>query len=175
MAEQTVSIRLGGRRGGHTIVDAIDGDLGRLLWCKCNHGYAVRRVWTGTRKAGVTRTTFRIHREIAARMLGRPLDHKEEVDHINGKPLDNRRENLRVVSHQQNLQHRTTVQSNNTSGYRGVGWLPANQKWRARVKHNGIDIHVGLFDDPHKAALAAKKARESLGFLSHEKASTATV
>ncbi len=49
------------------------------------------------------------------------LNYAEELvaDHINHKRFDNRFENLRVVSHQQNMRNKIT-QSNNTSGKPGV-------------------------------------------------------
>jgi len=44
-----------------------------------------------------------------------------ETDHINNNPLDNRRSNLRMVTHQQNIMNQK-VSKNNTSGYKGVYW-----------------------------------------------------
>lgn len=47
------------------------------------------------------------------------LDQNKIVDHINGDGLDNRRCNLRYVTHSENLQNKSK-QKNNTSGYRGI-------------------------------------------------------
>lgn len=43
-----------------------------------------------------------------------------DVDHINGDRLDNRRTNLRIVSHRHNMENRKGANSNSTTGVRGV-------------------------------------------------------
>ena len=53
-----------------------------------------------TIKVGSKRTTLRLYREL----LGNPPN--LDVDHINGNTLDNRRQNLRAVTHQENLCNR---------------------------------------------------------------------
>lgn len=55
------------------------------------------------------------------------------IDHINRKPWDNRIENLREVSHSENLLN-TGIQSNNTSGFRGVYFCNTHKKWKAQVR-----------------------------------------
>lgn len=45
-----------------------------------------------------------------------------EIDHINGDTLDNRKENLRIVTHQHNMMNQRVLPSNNTSGTIGVTW-----------------------------------------------------
>lgn len=51
-----------------------------------------------------------------------------EVDHISLDTLDNRSENLRVVTHQQN-QINHSLQRNNSSGVSGVDFYPRNEKY----------------------------------------------
>jgi len=67
-----------------------------------------------------------------------------EVDHINLDRLDNRRENLRAVTHQQN-QINQPLQRNNTSGVSGVSFYPPRGKFRARIKIGQHDIHLGYY------------------------------
>ncbi len=74
----------------------------------------------------------------------------DEIDHINGIRHDNRISNLRQASRKQNMENR--VQPIGASGYRGVCWLEANQKWRASIVHNGKNIYLGLFDTAEEAA-----------------------
>lgn len=73
-----------------------------------------------------------------------------EVDHINRDKLDNRLENLRLVSHRENLLNcgpRITSQS----GYRGVS-RNRQGKWVARCRVNGKYLHLGVFATPKMAA-----------------------
>jgi hypothetical protein len=53
------------------------------------------------------------------------------VDHINGHRLDNRKENLRVCTKQQNLQNR--IMRRGTSKYKGVRWNKLRKKWQAAL------------------------------------------
>src|SRR4051812_1741281 len=52
------------------------------------------------------------------------------IDHINRHILDNRRENLRVVSQQQNVWHSGKAKHGTTSIYKGVSAYKG--RWRAR-------------------------------------------
>lgn len=72
------------------------------------------------------------------------------VDHINRNPLDNRKANLRLVTHQVNCQN-AGLRSNNTSGYRGVSWNKIDRKWVACVRINYQRKTLGYFTDVHEA------------------------
>jgi hypothetical protein len=84
------------------------------------------------------------------------------IDHINGNKLDNRKANLRVATHAENMRNRK-IQKNNKSGYRGV-----HQKkdgyWYAQIKINGEQIFLGAYKSAEQAADAYnKKAEEAYG------------
>lgn len=79
-------------------------------------------------------------------------------DHINQNGLDNRNENIRFCTHQQNS-FNVSYSKNCTSGCRGVHWNSKNNKWRARIKFNGRSIEIGSFDILEDA-IAARKAAE---------------
>lgn len=81
----------------------------------------------------------------------------QQVDHINMDTLDCRRSNLRFCTNAQNQRNRAK-HHDNTSGYKGVDWMKSRQKWRARIMIDRKEIHLGLFDDPIKAAEAYDKA-----------------
>ena len=74
----------------------------------------------------------------------------DEIDHINGVRGDNRIANLRQATRKQNMENR--VRPVGSSGYRGVVWLEANQKWRASSVHNRKNIYLGLFDTAEEAS-----------------------
>lgn len=75
---------------------------------------------------------------------------KEDLDHINGDPADNRISNLREATDAQNLANMKTPVTN-TSGYKGVQWHKAAQKWTATFKHNGETYYLGLFENKEDA------------------------
>lgn len=84
-----------------------------------------------------------------------------QVDHINGDGLDNRRVNLRVVTHAQNQQNQTP-QVGCSSRYRGVVWHKARGKWWARCKHQGRQYSAGYFADEDEAGQAAADIRRRI-------------
>jgi hypothetical protein len=73
-----------------------------------------------------------------------------EIDHINGNRVDNRIENLREVTHQQNCMNRAKAQ-NNKSGYKGVSWHKVAKKWQAHLSIGGKSVYLGLFETAEKA------------------------
>ena len=74
------------------------------------------------------------------------------IDHIDGNPYNNRIDNLRLVTHQQNQFNQTKK--------RGYCWEKRYKKWRAYIKLDGKLKHLGYFEteqDAHEAYLKAKK------------------
>ncbi len=76
------------------------------------------------------------------------------VDHINGDTLDNRKSNLRYVSHSQNI-FNARGQRDTKSKYKGVS--TSGNKWRAYIKPNGKQIIIGYYDTQEEAAKAYDK------------------
>jgi hypothetical protein len=83
------------------------------------------------------------------------------VDHENGVRDDNRWINLRLASPRQNIANIVGYASN-TSGVRGVSWIPQSKKWGARIKSCGKLKHLGLFEDIESARQAYEAARIAL-------------
>lgn len=83
----------------------------------------------------------------------------EEVDHINnnGPKDDNRICNLREATKSKNQFNRGRTK-NNTSGFKGVQFKKDIGKYRARIKNNLKDIHLGYFSTPEEAYEAYKEA-----------------
>lgn len=80
-----------------------------------------------------------------------------QVDHINGNKLDNRLQNLRVVTQQQNSWNRGP-RKNSQSGLKGVCLHKPTQKWLAKICVDGKQKHLGLFEDKLEAARAYNQA-----------------
>lgn len=133
-------------KGKVAIVDDDDYDvISKYNWYFHKNGYALRN---RIKEDGTGGKVIRMHRVISGAEEG------SDVDHINGDKLDNRKVNLRVVSRSQNNYNRR-IQSNNTSGYKGVSWSKQKGKWHARIFLNNRKLkHLGFFDDVVDAAKA---------------------
>jgi hypothetical protein len=78
---------------------------------------------------------------------------ENDIDHISGIKDSNFIKNLRVSTRSQNLFNRG-VTKNNTSGYKGVSFDKATNKWMAKARLNGKRYYLGLFVTPEKASEA---------------------
>ena len=142
-------------RGFIATVSPIDADLLEFKWLSTSDKYAMRFV--RTRPNQTKQKHIIMHRVILERMMGRTLSKDEIVDHINGDKLDNTRENLRLANKSQNNSNRGKS-NNNTSGYKGVYWHKAGQKWGASIGVNNKNKHLGLFESIEKAVHAYNEA-----------------
>lgn len=77
---------------------------------------------------------------------------KECIDHINGIRDDNRIENLREATKQQNMLNRKSW--GKTSSHKGVCWDKKGKKWKAQYQYKGKVYHVGYYDTELEAAKA---------------------
>ncbi len=84
-----------------------------------------------------------------------------EVDHINGDPFDNRRLNLRLCTHNENVMNRRKF-CNTVSQFKGV--YSNNGLWQAAIGVGGKRYHIGTFATAEEAAAAYdRRARELHG------------
>lgn len=95
-------------------------------------------------------TSFKMHRIIMNAKPG------QIVDHINGNVLDNRRENLRFVTSQQNSINSKT-NCRNKSGYKGVFYRKDRKRWVAKIRINKARISLGTFNSVQEAFNAYKE------------------
>lgn len=81
----------------------------------------------------------------------------DEIDHINGNRLDNRWENLRAVSREENFKNKK-IAKNNTSGVMGVHKDKNLNKWIVQINVSGKKKNLGKFDDFFEAICRRKSA-----------------
>lgn len=130
-------------KGKVALVDEEDYEkLIKYKWHAINGKYAARSVWDGLNKK---KTMVLMHREV----LGNPegLD----VDHINLNTFDNRKVNLRAITHQHNCFNRPGLEGH--SRFKGV-IKSAKGKWAARISISGKGINLGSYKTEEDAARA---------------------
>ena len=88
---------------------------------------------------------------------------KGGIDHKDGDATNNRIENLREATHQQNMQNSKTPK-NNSSGFKGVRRQKKTGKFESYIILNCKQKHLGTFPTKEQAAVArASAARQYFG------------
>jgi hypothetical protein len=113
-------------------------------WCAGTGSFYVRRSYHALGKC----TGIKMHREIMSPPKGLC------VDHINRDTTDNRRSNLRICTSGQNIQNSRAKPTGTASKIKGVTRVSSSTKWRARIRVNGTEVHLGCFTNKTAAALA---------------------
>jgi len=85
------------------------------------------------------------------------------IDHINGIVDDNRLENLREVTNQENHVNMKR-DSRNKSGITGVTWDTEKNKWIGNIFYKGKNIFLGYSEDKQILAEKRKQEEQRLGF-----------
>jgi hypothetical protein len=133
--------------GEWTILDSQDYyRFGNLKWFVSGNGsnlYAARSFKTGPLRTTITH----LHRQIMNPPPGLLVDHR------NCNSLDNRRANLRLATHQENMRNRRK-RKNTSSRFIGVTFDKQRGKWLARIIYQGKRIFLGRFDTEIEAARA---------------------
>jgi hypothetical protein len=138
----------GKHKGKHVaIVDDDDYErINKFRWHRHSSGYAIR-------KDRINRKELFMHRDV----VNCPDD--MDVDHKDMDKLNNQKSNLRICTNAENIRNRNAPK-NNTSGYKGVCWLPDRKRWAVHVKEK----FVGHFFSKEEAARAYdRKAKELFG------------
>lgn len=130
-------------KGKYALVDDEDFEyLNQFKWCF--NGYAIRRV----------KIAKHVYKVIFIHRIVNNIPDGFEGDHINHDKLDNRRSNLRTVTHKQNT--RNPGLRKNSSGTLGVSWIKDRQKWLATIATNRKTKYLGIYKHKEHAILARK-------------------
>jgi hypothetical protein len=151
-------------QGFAAVVDDEEGHLAAHKWCvegsKKGHVYAVRSVKCADGK----RRNIRLHRVI----LGLELTDKRVGDHIDGNTMNNRRQNLRAATNQQNLRNVVGGQVSGSTGLLGVS--RRGSRFMAHIMVDSVQKCLGTYSTPEDANHARLVAELSLFGISPRRA-----
>lgn len=137
-----------------TVDDDDFESLSKHNWQFClshgEKGYARRKITVNSKRVLII-----MHRVITNCPSGM------EVDHINGDTLDNRKQNLRICTRQENAQN---IGRHKDSGnlHLGVYWNKLERKWKAGITSDYKHIHLGTFSTMEEAMAARKIAEKKI-------------
>ena len=123
-------------------------ELNTYTWFKANTGYAM---------TNINRVHYLFHRMVIECPEGM------EVDHINRNKTDNRKSNLRTVTHRENNINKGITRAN-TSGCTGVSFIKNRNKWYANICVHGRTKGLGFYDEYEDAVKARKEAEIKYGY-----------
>jgi len=129
-----------------------------------NSRFAEEKAITSLHSAGYYVGTLFGETVFAHRIIGEMLfgDISDcEIDHINGIRSDNRPQNLRPVSRQENRKN-IKIQKTNTTGH--IGIRRSGARWRATIQSEGVLYNLGTFHTQEEAVLVRKNAETRMGF-----------
>ncbi len=104
----------------------------------------------GKKRYIYTRINKKIQLSLHQLIMGKPPV-GYEIDHRDTNPLNNRKYNLRFVTHQQNVMNKKI---------KGYYWYKAYNKWSTKICINGKEIHLGYFTDEQDAIKARREAEQ---------------
>lgn len=150
------------------IVDdnTIDPKILSMKWFLQKNGYVVCTLYLG--KIGnkyVTKTIY-LHRMIINAKKG------FQVDHIDQNKLNNKSENLRICTNQENTRN-TKSRKGSTSKYKGVCWDNETKKWLAQIcigkgKHKNLGRFINEEDAAKAYDAAAKLYHGEFAYLNYK-------
>jgi len=88
---------------------------------------------------------------------------KGEIDHEKGVRDHNWIDDLRDVTHSENLKNQK-MRKNNTSGVMGVSWYKRKKKWESYIQIDQKKVRLGYFSDKFDAICARKSAEIKNGY-----------
>lgn len=129
--------------------------LDKYCWNVIQHGYLTANEHGNPKHK---RPPIRQHRYIlATHGLLDFDDSNAHVDHINGNPFDNRKQNLRVVTRQENMLNQK-LRVDNSTGHKGVSYNKRTGKYIASITRGHKTKHLGSYNTAEEAGAAYDKA-----------------
>jgi hypothetical protein len=101
-------------------------------------------------------TICRIHRLVATYFCKNENNYNE-IDHIDCNKINNHYTNLRWTTSRQNIRN-ILKRDGALSKYLGVSYDKQNQKWKAQIRINKKQKHIGNFDTEEEAYQAFRDA-----------------
>lgn len=135
-------------------------------WKAWNSHYANKEAFTYTHVGGykhglILRKQYKAHQVTWAMCFGEwPVFN---IDHIDGDTANNKIENLRHVSHAENMKNYKRPVTN-TSGVSGVSFHKRTKKWQVQIRHNDRIKYIGVFTDFEEAVRVRKQAEIDYGY-----------
>lgn len=134
-------------------------------WNSWNAKHAGNQAFTSRNEDGHMMTILDYVLYTAGRIIWKWVTGKdpvEQVDHKNRDPSDNRWVNLREASAAQNARNRS-IPANNTSGRVGVYFYKPTKNWKASIRIQKQQVHLGTFDTKEEA-MQARAVAERLHY-----------
>jgi len=127
------------------IIDSEDlPKIDKLQWSSLSNGYIYN-----------AKNKILLHRFLIGASKGFDVDHKD------GFIKNNRRSNLRECSRSQNNANMQKLREQKLSIYKGVTKIKMNfkeDKWKAQIMVNGLNIYLGRFQTEEQAAKSYNEA-----------------
>lgn len=135
--------------GSSFLIDSEDLErVSGLTWMRGKRGYPIAHT---SRKLPGGVKTIPVHKLLLSPPEG------YDVDHISGDKMDNRKCNLRVCTHQQNMFNQKLRNTNNT-GYYGVSFMRNCGKYEAYINLDGRKKYLNIYGTAAEAANARDAA-----------------
>lgn len=142
--------------------------LGRVFSMKSNR---LMKLGTDTRgylfahlsNCNISKTPS-VHKLVAKAFLDHRIGDGFVVDHINGEKRDNRVENLQLITQRENTikGKLSTLREGKLSKYPGVTFVKDKRKWKAQIRIEGKNKHLGYFTEEELAFEAYKECLNSI-------------
>ena len=104
-----------------------------------NYGYIILTV---------AKKHVRYHVAVWILSTGKDIPYGYYIDHINGNKSDNKIENLRIVTHRENMQN---MKCHREGCFHGVRFRKGKNKWNSRIWINGKKLSLGYYWSPEEA------------------------